>query len=156
MNCNSRLLVALVLVTAIARDAGATELEGPEASRGAKLYAEQCAVCHGKAGEGAKGGYEKPLVGDRSVAQLANYLEERMPEDEPELLVGDDAREVAKFIHAAFYSPIARARSRPPRIELARLTVRQYRNVIADLLAPKSPRSVPPETKHGLSAEFPP
>ena len=38
-------------------------------------------------------------------------------------------------MHQAFYTAEARARNAPPRIELARLTVDQYRNSVADLFA---------------------
>ena len=57
-----------------------------------------------------------------------------MPEDDPGTLTRDASRRVAAYVHEAFYSPIARARNRPARIELARLTVRQYRETVADLI----------------------
>src|SRR6202042_3403412 len=41
---------------------------------------------------------------------------------------------VAAYIYDAFYSKAARERNKPPRIELARLTVGQYRNAVADLI----------------------
>ena len=46
----------------------------------------------------------------------------------------EDADKVATYIHGAFYSPEARARSKPATIDFARLTVRQYRNTVADLV----------------------
>ena len=57
-----------------------------------------------------------------------------MPEDDPETCVGDEARSVAAYIHEAFYSRTAQERNRPARIELSRLTVRQFRNSLADLV----------------------
>jgi hypothetical protein len=57
-----------------------------------------------------------------------------MPEDDPGTLSMADATAAAEYIHQAFYSAEARARNHPPRIELAHLTVRQYRESIADLL----------------------
>jgi hypothetical protein len=42
---------------------------------------------------------------------------------------------VATYVHTSFYSAIARERSRPARIELARLTVSQYRRAVTDLIA---------------------
>jgi hypothetical protein len=41
---------------------------------------------------------------------------------------------VAAYIYEAFYSKTAQARNRPARIELSRLTVRQYHNTVADLI----------------------
>ena len=59
-----------------------------------------------------------------------------MPEDAPGECVGEDAEKVAAFIYEAFYSKAAQARNKfqAPRIELSRLTVRQYRNAVADLV----------------------
>src|SRR5262249_8449937 len=65
---------------------------------------------------------------------LATLIAKTMPKDEEGTCVGDDAQKVAAYIHHAFYSKIAQERLKPPRIELARLTVRQYRNSIADLV----------------------
>jgi len=58
-----------------------------------------------------------------------------------------DATASAEYIHQAFYSAEARARNHPPRIELAHLTVRQYRETIADLLG--SLRGVTSTTESG-------
>jgi hypothetical protein len=57
-----------------------------------------------------------------------------MPEDEPDECVGDHAREVAEFIFREFYSAAAQKKLPPPRVELSRLTVRQYRESVADLV----------------------
>lgn len=100
---------------------------------GATIYAETCARCHGADGQGTDD-YPDPLVGELSVAQLTRRIERTMPEDDPGTCVGDDAAAVAAFLHQSFYSPVARERNRPARIDLSRLTVRQYRNTIADLL----------------------
>lgn len=103
-------------------------------SSGEAIYRQRCACCHGPAGEGTKEHYAKPLAGRKSVAQLARYVAKNMPEDRPGTCVGEEAERVAAYIHDAFYSEAARARNRPPRVELARLTVRQYRNAVADLV----------------------
>lgn len=100
---------------------------------GAALYKSQCARCHGANGEGAKK-YAKPLVGDLSVGQLAKLVRDTMPEDNPGTLSEEDATAIASHMHAGFYSNIARERARPARIDLSRLTVRQYRNTVADLI----------------------
>ena len=57
-----------------------------------------------------------------------------MPEDDPGSCVGEEARSVAAYIHESFYSRTALERNRPARVELSRLTVRQYRNTVADLV----------------------
>lgn len=100
---------------------------------GARIYQLRCANCHGAQGEGAKK-YPKPLIGERSVAQLAKLIYETMPESNPGSLTEAEAKAVAAYIHDAFYSPLARERHRPARIELSRLTVRQYRMALADLI----------------------
>lgn len=109
-------------------------LAAEEPSRGQQIYQQQCAECHGPGGEGSEAGYGGPLVGDRSLAELTQLIVETMPEGDPEACVGEDAEAVAAFIYDAFYSPIAQARNRPARVELSRLTVRQYQNTVADLL----------------------
>ncbi len=108
--------------------------EGVAESPGARVFRERCASCHGRSGEGVKGKYRRALVGDKSVAQLARYIEKEMPDETPEECVGEDARRVARYIHDAFYSPLARERNRPARVELTRLTVAQHRNAVADLI----------------------
>ena len=106
---------------------------GEEVRRGEEIFKTLCIRCHGAHGEGTKQ-HRDPLVGDRSVAELAKLIEKSMPDDDPGKCVGDDARAAAEFIYNDFYSPLARARNRPARIELARLTVRQYQNAVADLI----------------------
>ena len=62
------------------------------------------------------------------MASLARLIAKTMPEDEPGTCVGPDAEKVSAYIYDAFYSKAAQARNpmRPARIELSRLTVRQY------------------------------
>ena len=119
---------------------------------GEQIYKKDCARCHGPSGEGAEE-YPKPLAGDKSVGQLARLIAKTMPDDDPGACTGDDASSVAAYIHDAFYSKTAQARAKPPRIELSRLTVRQYRNALADLLgafrdAPETPAD------HGLRGRY--
>jgi hypothetical protein len=105
---------------------------------GAAIYQNMCARCHGKSGEGAKA-YPRPLVGNRSLAQLTRYIAKSMPEDDPGTCSGPEAEKVAAYIFDAFYSPAAQARTKAPRVELARLTVSEYRNAVADLVGPFRP-----------------
>jgi len=119
---------------------------------GEQIYKEMCARCHGAKGEGTKK-YAHPLTGDWSVARLASVIDRTMPEDDPDKLDAPGSRRVAEYMYEAFYSPIAQARLHPPRIELARLTVKQYRYAIADLIGSFRPAAVIDE-KRGLHAEY--
>ncbi len=124
-----------------------------QARTGEAIYKSQCASCHGASGEGSKE-YQRPLLGDKSPTQLARLIERTMPEDDPGTCVGEDARLVASYIYDGFYSKIARARNKPPRIELARLTVRQYRNAVADLIASFREPAKWDGKVQGLKAEY--
>jgi cytochrome c553 len=101
---------------------------------GEQIFRDQCARCHGKAGEGTDDNYPDPLAGDKSVAQLTKLIHETMPEDEDAKCSEEDSAKVAAYIYETFYSVDARLRNKPARIELSRLTVRQYQNAVADLV----------------------
>lgn len=120
---------------------------------GEALYQAKCASCHGSRGEGKSDSYPTPLVGDRSVGELTEYIAKTMPEDKPGTCVGDEAAQVAKYIHETFYSSTAQARNKPARVELSRLTVRQYRNSVADLIGWfRSPGQL--DRRQGLNAHY--
>jgi cytochrome c553 len=106
-----------------------------EDPRGQKLYQERCASCHGENGEGVKEEFPNPLIGDRSLNELSKYIDEKMPKDEADTMNAEDSAVVANFIFDAFYSPTAQFRNKPARVELARLTNRQYRHALADVIA---------------------
>ena len=120
---------------------------------GAALYRDQCARCHGAHGEGSED-HKKPLVGDRSVDQLTKFIAKTMPEDDPGSVSPEAAAQIAAYIHDAFYSPIAQARIKPARIELSRLTVRQFRNAAADLFTPFLGDEGTWDHARGLKAEY--
>lgn len=103
-------------------------------SPGRQIYSQQCASCHGPAGEGVKGKFDETLQGDWSVERLTRYIHKAMPDDDPDKCVDKDAELVARYIYDAFYSREARARKNPARVELVRLTNRQYVNTVADLI----------------------
>lgn len=121
-------------------------------ARGRSVYESQCLSCHGENGAGTPN-VPAPLFGDRPVSELAEIIDRTMPEGAPEKCTGDDARAVAEWMQQAFYAPEAQSRLHPPRIELTRLTVAQYRNAIADLGTSFRWRTVP-GSQRGLSADY--
>ncbi len=133
------------------KSGGAAAAVSSPAAPGQAVYRKQCAACHGGAGEGSRA-YQKPLIGDKSVNELSRYIGANMPPGKKKCPPADAAK-VAAYIHEAFYSPVAQARNRPPRVELSRLTVRQYRNAVADLIG--SFRGGPTLTaERGLRADY--
>ncbi|WP_164100566.1 DUF1592 domain-containing protein [Candidatus Laterigemmans baculatus] len=122
------------------RSAAAAEPRASQSSdevldRGEAIYRSQCAACHGAEGEGSEASGGEPLHGDHPLPELAKIITDTMPEDDPAAIVDADAEAVAAYIHQAFYSPAAQLRNAPPRIELTRLTVKQYRTSVADIVA---------------------
>ncbi len=143
-----RLLAVAVLLALLT--APCTAADGPT---GEQIYRKGCASCHGANGEGTKEDYPHPLAGNRSVAQLTALIAKSMPKDEPGTCTGADAAKVATYIYDSFYSKEARERNKPPRVELSRLTVRQYQNAVADLVA--SFRTAgKSDDKHGIRGEY--
>lgn len=140
-----RCLIALVVTSSAA-------IADEKFEAGLRLYQSKCAVCHGERGEGTAE-YEPPLVGDLAAAQLAGVVRETMPADDPGSLTPHEARAIADYMHQAFYSSIAQARNRPPRIELARLTVEQHRRALADL-AQRWGTRFPESPERGLRGDY--
>ena len=144
----SRSIIAL-LCFSLAFQVSGRQLTGPE------IFKKQCAKCHGKNGEGVKGKFEGPLQGDRSLERLARYIERNMPDDKPGSCTSQNATNVAKYIYNSFYSREARLRSaKPPRVELARLTNRQYLNSVADLIKEFTGKDGAVSQEHGLRANY--
>jgi mono/diheme cytochrome c family protein len=152
--------LALCLGLLAAAHADPTELPGaahadPADLPGAKIFQKMCSACHGKNGEGVPDKYDEPLQGNRSVESLAKRIARTMPDDDVGACVGEDAKLVSKYIFEAFYSPAAQARIRPAEIDLARLTVEQYRNSVADLVGRFRPGFDQPLSKErGLKANY--
>ena len=148
---SSRFNLALPLWLVLVPSSFALADESPKT--GEQIYRRQCASCHGVLGEGSED-YPRPLAGDRSTAQLARLIERTMPEDDPGTCVGEEARRVAAYIYDGFYSKTAQARNKPPRIELSRLTVRQYRNAVAELIGSFREPGTWDGKEHGLRGEY--
>jgi len=137
----------LLALSAVPRLAAA---DGPT---GEQIYRKQCAACHGANGEGSQEDYPHPLAGNRSMAQLVRLIAKSMPKDDPGTCTGANAEKVAAYVYDAFYSRAARERTKLPRIELSRLTVRQYQSAIADLIASfRTPGQW--DDKRGLHGEY--
>lgn len=119
---------------------------------GKTVYAEKCARCHGQEGQGSEN-VDGALTGTLSVFQLAKLVQETMPEDDPETLTAAESKAVADYIHNAFYSAVARDRNRPARVALARLTARQHRQALTDLIG-STGASDDGESVLGLQAKY--
>jgi mono/diheme cytochrome c family protein len=121
---------------------------------GEAIYAQHCASCHGKDGEGVPDEVEDPLHGERPLGSLARYIDRRMPEDDPDILDADQSQLVAEYIYGKFYSAQARAKTMPaPKAAFARLTNQQFRESVADLIGSFSTTSQPGEGT-GLQAQY--
>lgn len=123
------------------------------AATGEQMYAAQCAFCHGKAGEGSKK-YSKALVGEKSIPQLADQIQRTMPQADPGSLSAADAKLIAAYVHDTFYSLAAREKKNPVRVELARLTVPQYRNAVADIIGHFRGNGTWLDKTRGLKGEY--
>lgn len=77
-----------------------------------------------------------------------------MPEDDPGTLSKENAESVARFVYDSYYSPLAQARNRHARIELARLTVNQYRQTLTDLIGVFRGGPEPWGDKRGLKGRY--
>jgi len=122
--------------------------------RGREIFRQLCVKCHGKSGEGVKGKYDDALRGDWQIEKLTRYIDKNMPDDAPEKCIGPDAEAVARYIFDAFYSREARLRNHPPRVELVRLTNRQYLNTVADLIKHFTGNDGPATGERGLRASY--
>lgn len=120
---------------------------------GAEIYKKMCADCHGDKGQGVPNKFDEPLYGERSIHSLSKLIDKTMPEDEPEKINSEESRKVALYIYDAFYSPTARAKRNPPKRDFMRLTNRQFRESVADLIGSFGPTMQPGEGK-GLAAKY--
>jgi hypothetical protein len=144
---------ASLLVAALIAALPVPALADDEPPPGQAIYQQRCASCHGANGEGTPEEYPKPLIGKSSVNQLATLIAKTMPADDPGSCTGAEAQLVADYVYNAFYSPTAQARNKPARVELSRLTVRQYHNAVADLIGSFRAGETP-DDQRGLKAEY--
>lgn len=130
-----------------------TALE-PTESTGDRIYRARCIKCHGENGQGTVEHYPSVLAGDRSIPQLVELISRSMPPDSEQKCVGEEAENVATYIFNAFYSPQTRSRQPAPSLRLNRLTARQYRHAIADLMTSFRGGTGVRDEKQGLSGNY--
>ena len=146
--------MALLLMMIVAVASTVPLRAAGSAVNGASVYRGMCSKCHGRHGEGVKGKYEDALQGNRSLEKLSRYIERAMPDDDPGKCSTPEAVAVADYIYKSFYSREARARNHPARVELVRLTNRQYLNTVADLFQHFTGYEPFIPTDHGLSGTY--
>ncbi len=144
-----RLLIAMGLIGLLASSLAASDQQ----VSGKKIYQEQCAECHGAKGQGVDEHYSEPIGGQQSLEQLFEIIDGTMPEDDPERCEAEHARRVAKYIFDTFYNASQRAKIEHPSVALARLTVRQYKNTVTDLLA-RFAGDRSPDKQRGLQGRY--
>lgn len=149
------LRLSLTMLVTLFYCAEAFPEDAGEMVAGKAIYLEHCADCHGVGGQGVEGAYESPLEGDLSIKQLIAYVDETMPEGDPEACAGEDAKKVTQYFVDAFYTRKARLRNNPPKIEFSRLTIDQYHNAVTDVMRPILGESWLSD-RRGLSARYSP
>lgn len=140
-------LTLFLLCIATTKNARAQE------QNGLVLFREHCSRCHGNNGEGSDS-YPDPLQGNLSVNQLVSYIDKTMPDDDPSQVTGESAKHIAETIHSSFYSLIAQDKNKKARLELSRLTVRQMRESLADIIGSFRHPYPKAEKQRGLRAEY--
>ena len=113
---------------------GASSMGMANPPDGKKLYTQHCAECHGKKGEGVEDEYSKPLIGDWPVGKLIHYVDKTMPDYDPDLVKGKEAEAISRFVFETFYQK-PELFQKDSKIQLARLTNRQFRQSVSDLFA---------------------
>lgn len=151
-----RISFAFVFMLLIGHTGMTLGAEAPEAEAvrsGQSIYLNQCMKCHGDRGEGVEQVNENPLRPSLSFDELKQSIIDTMPEDDPDLCVGEDAELVARYIYEEIFHYDSTVDEATASIDLSRLTVRQYRNSIADLLA-SFKGSSQPDDRRGLRGEY--
>jgi cytochrome c len=89
-----------VLIVALASTAVSSNVmpQGGDPDKGADLYAQKCARCHGSAGQGGIGPSLRGCSICDSFEALSEWIEEEMPPDSPQDCIDACAYETAAFI----------------------------------------------------------
>ncbi len=112
----------------------AAETPAGDRVRGAALYRELCASCHGPAGEGGTGTVLRGRTGD--AAALAQVIDATMPKGMPERCDAVCARDVAAYVLGGFAAEPACVDIAPGPRQLRLLTRAEYDATVRDLLGP--------------------
>ena len=99
---------------------------------GQASYDAMCKGCHGGLGEGGTG----PSLRDwsRGEPELTSIIDTRMPLGNPDACRGDCAKDVAEYILATFKGAVQCSGPHLAARGLRLLTVREYKNTLADLV----------------------
>ncbi len=125
----------------------------PDNIKGRNLFIQYCAECHGERGEGVEDEYSKPLVGDWSINKLINYVDETMPDYDPKLVTGSDAETISRYVYQSFYRK-PELFSKKEKIQLSRLTNRQFRQSVADLFSQFLGQPILKNPGNGLRGQY--
>lgn len=100
-----------------------------DVARGAALYKEMCASCHGGAGEGGLGPRLNPWT--KGLPELVDVIDRTMPKQDPSTCDAECAEDIAAYI-LSWPSGCDDGAAPPRRLRL--LTRREYNNTVRDLL----------------------
>ena len=89
---------------------------------GAAIYRKLCIECHATNGKGVTD-KANPFQGRKTLDELTMLIEETMPEEDPELCKGEDARQVAEYVLQHFFTSTAGENSQSARVQLSHMTV---------------------------------
>ena len=121
---------------------------------GHQIFQSRCAECHGQHGEGVTGRYPQPLTGELTLPELTDLVHKTMPPEPRAKISESESREVAQFVFTEFYSRDATAAQRAPRVQLSRMTARQYRYAIADIMTSFRGSTGPWDDLRGLKGSY--
>ena len=102
---------------------------------------------------GVEDEYSKPLVGDWSINKLINYVDETMPDYDPKLVTGSDAETISRYVYQSFYRK-PELFSKKEKIQLSRLTNRQFRQSVADLFSQFLGQPILKNPGNGLRGQY--
>lgn len=77
-----------------------SNLAGRPVLAGAWLFARECSVCHGADGQGSQNApaLNRPALYGAGADVLARFIQADMPADNPGILSGSDAQDLAAFV----------------------------------------------------------
>ena len=102
---------------------------------GGEIYAAYCAHCHGFAGDGGSIGI--PLTTPQDLDFMIGFIEDTMPQDQPQVCGADCADKVGNYIADTFWEdqqPLNCEMVRYGARQLKILTRAEYQNTVEDLL----------------------